>query len=110
MAVAQSNSPESGPLEFREVEAELEALRDDPQPVALEMDKISAWVVFQNLQVALSHPDNNGPSSAIARNVAKNFERALCPDPDSALARLARKGWKKVEETRIIVVGSGILM
>jgi hypothetical protein len=83
-----------------EVEKELEELRDDPQPVMLEMDKVTAWCLLSNLQLALRHPGNKGPSSQIARNVAMNIQAAICPEPESALARVAEQGW---DERRIII-------
>lgn len=85
---------------FNEVNDELEALRDDPQPVVLRMSKLSAWVLLSQLQLALRHPENVGPTSEIARTIAMNVQEALLPDPESALARLAESGW---EERRIII-------
>jgi len=81
--------------DFEDVNIELEALRDDPQPVALTIGKVAAWVLLGQLQLALRHPENNGPSSEIARQIAMSIQEAICPDPDSALARVAELGWEK---------------
>jgi hypothetical protein len=92
---------DDGMPELEEVNAELEELKDDPQPVLLQMDKVSAWVLLTHLQLALRHPENNGPTAQIARNIALSIQEALCADPESALARMARAGWK---EKRIITM------
>jgi len=86
--------------EFDEFNAELKKLRDDPQEVLLHLDKIAAWVVLCQLQLALRHPENKGATAEIARNVAMSIQEALCPEPESVLAMMAQSGW---EERRIIV-------
>ena len=91
---------QNGVRDFEKVNVELEALRDDPQPVALTIDKVSAWVLVAQLQLALRHPANNGPTSEIARHIATTILEGLSLDPDSALARLAEQGW---QEGRIII-------
>ncbi len=90
-----------GTPSFDEVNDELEELHNDPQTVLLSMSKLSAWVLLGQLQLALRHPENIGPTSEIARTIAIEIQEAICPDPESALARLAENGWEK---KRIIII------
>lgn len=58
---------------------------------SLEMSGIQLWVVLANLQLALRHPGNRGPSAAIARGVAESLEGVVTRY--AAMARVAAMGW-----------------
>jgi hypothetical protein len=77
------------------VEKELRALRDDPQRVELNIDKVHAFMLIGQLQFALRHPQNNGPTATMARGLAGAIEKALELEPGSALHRLTEEGWEK---------------
>jgi hypothetical protein len=73
--------------------AELEAIAADPQPVALEIDKVTAFVVLQGLTLALGHP--GAGQLVLIRDplvsLARKLERAVATTP--ALAAMAEYGW-----------------
>lgn len=51
------------------------------------------------IQLALRHPENIGPSSKIARQVALHIQELICPDPGSAFATMIELGWHpEIEE------------
>lgn len=66
-------------------------LCSDQTPIVFELTPLQAWIVFVQLQVALRHPANDGISSQIAYDVAKNIEKKLPMGP--AMAELAKRGW-----------------
>ncbi len=70
---------------------EFKALVDDKQPILLEITKLQAWTIFCQIQLALRHPENTGPTANIARAIAIQLARALAPTP--ALAEVAKRGW-----------------
>lgn len=72
--------------------AALARLQADPQTVAVEMSKVEAFMLLGQLQLALRHPHNRGPSSDVARGVARSIQEALSRG-DPVLARLAEMGW-----------------
>lgn len=66
-------------------------LARDPQPVVLEMRKLEAWMLFSEIQLALRHPKNTGPSRDYVVKIAKEIERQIAVTP--ALKEVAAKGW-----------------
>ncbi len=69
---------------------EFAALEDQP-PLRLEIDRVTAWVVLAQLQLALRHPENMGPSAEIARAIAQQLQSLVASR--GALAVVARCGW-----------------
>lgn len=72
--------------------AELEALKD--RPFRLETDAITAWSLMSQLQLALRHPKNTGPTADMARKTAQKIIDILAP-PGTALRQVAEMGWDK---------------
>lgn len=66
-------------------------LADDPQPVHLELSKVNAWILAAQLQLALRHPKNTGPTALIGREIIQRIHAAVATTP--ALAAVAAKGW-----------------
>jgi hypothetical protein len=71
--------------------ADFKALERDQQPVMLELTKVQAWILASELQLALRHPGNTGPSALIAREIAKRIHGELATTP--TLRSVAAKGW-----------------
>ena len=78
---------------FHRFRVELSELLADTQPVTVRMSVMQAWGVFTNLQLALKHPQNNGPTAEWARQVALALQEIVAP-PGTARRELADKGWK----------------
>lgn len=74
-----------------QLNAELGELVSDPQPVILQLTKLQAWIVFMHLQLALRHPENTGPLSGVARQIALTLQELLATTP--TLQRVAAMGW-----------------
>ena len=65
-------------------------------PITVILTLVDAWILFSQLQLALRHPKNYGPSAKIARHLAEflehvgtRFELAAAGEP--AGERLAAK-------------------
>lgn len=84
--------PEMNDLLYKAFSLEFAALAKDNQPVVIELSKVEAWIIFSQLQLALRHPKNKGPSSRIAKEIAIKLEKAIALTP--ALAEAASRGWK----------------
>ncbi len=67
---------------------EFAALERQP-PLRLEIDRVTAWVVLAQLQLALRHPENTGPSAEIARGFADQIQSLVASR--GALAVVARR-------------------
>jgi hypothetical protein len=76
---------------FEQFSEEFRALCLDPQPIELLLSKLQAWALFSELQLALRHPENNGPSAEIARHFAEQIQKKVATTP--ALAEVAKRGW-----------------
>ena len=72
-------------------QAEFFQLLMNSEPVVIHLDRIRAWVVFSNLQLALRHPKNIGPSAEITLEIAQGLEKLLAITP--ALKEVAALGW-----------------
>lgn len=70
---------------------EFKALSEDPQPVVLTMTKVQAWQLMSQIQLALRHPNNVGPTARTVRGLAETIEKAVATTP--ALKQVARMGW-----------------
>lgn len=78
---------------YEQFSEELKALCEDKQPVILVLTKAQAWILMCNLQLALRHPKNNGPTADTARNIAESIQKQVAISP--ALAEVARRGWER---------------
>ena len=78
---------------YKQFQEEFKALCEDKQPVILELTKLQAWSLLGQIQLALRHPQNNGPTGDIAREIALGIQEKVAPSP--ALAEVARRGWDK---------------
>lgn len=78
---------------YEQFEGEFRVLCEDKQPVILELTKLQAWSLLSQLQLALRHPENKGPTSDIAREIAGAIQEKIATSP--ALAEVARRGWDK---------------
>lgn len=76
--------------------ADFRALADDPQPVHLELSKVNAWILAAQLQLALRHPKNTGPTALIGRQIVQRIHVAVATTP--ALAAVAAKGWDPAQD------------
>jgi hypothetical protein len=57
----------------------------------LELDSVQAWTLFSNLQLALKHPENQGPSSQIVMEIALDIQSKVATTP--AMKKIAEMGW-----------------
>lgn len=62
------------------------------KPFLLETTAVYAWVIMSHLQLALRHPKNVGPTSAVAKQVAEHIIETLAPQ-GSVLRKVADRGW-----------------
>lgn len=62
------------------------------RPFLLETNCETAWTLIAQVQLALRHPDNKGPSAFHARNVIQQMIETLCPE-GTALREVAERGW-----------------
>ena len=76
---------------YKRFSREFKTLEGDPQPVILELTKLQAWSLLCQVQLALRHPKNIGPTSAIARGIAEALQAKIATLP--AMAEVARLGW-----------------
>jgi len=59
--------------------------------ISTRFGNAECWALIGNLQLALSHPENVGPSADIARNIAHHLIREVAKTP--AEIEVARRGW-----------------
>jgi hypothetical protein len=60
------------------------------EPVILRLDWLEAWTLLGQLQLALRHPMNVGPSAVVARQLIATLKQRVATTP--ALAEVARRG------------------
>jgi len=75
---------------------ELEALKH--VPFTLQTDAITAWSLMSQIQLALRHPKNIGPTADLARKTAQRIIDTLAP-PGTALREVAEMGWDKTYDS-----------
>lgn len=75
-------------------EAALRELEMLSGPVVIELTPAEAWIVLSQLQLALRHPQNTGPSAKIAREIAQRIQAVVARE--SVLAAVAEAGWQEV--------------
>ncbi len=71
---------------------EFDALFRNENTITLEFSQMDVWVVFGQLQLALRHPKNTGPTAAWASAIARALQPLVAP-PGTAMAELAERGW-----------------
>jgi hypothetical protein len=76
------------------VEAALAELQVREAPVLIELQPIEAWVLLGQLQLALRHPENTGPSAKITRVLARHIQARVAGS--GVLAAVAEAGWQEV--------------
>lgn len=69
---------------------EIAALRNRP-PVKLKIDALALFMILGNLQLALRHPNNTGPSAKFAKRFIDDA-RAQLAGPGSAIDTILRMG------------------
>jgi hypothetical protein len=72
---------------------EMEALTKAGAPVVLELSPVDAYTLLSQIQVALRHPENKGPTAEGARRIARQIEELLAP-PGSAMREMSERGWR----------------
>lgn len=68
----------------------LEEFADVPKPVVVELDRGTFVCLIGNLQLALRHPNNNGPSTYIVRRFIDDFIEAIAQSHPVAADALRR--------------------
>ena len=61
------------------------------RPIVLRLTALQAWALLSQLQLALRHPANIGPTAETARRIAEGLEAIVATT--SALQEVARRGW-----------------
>jgi hypothetical protein len=79
-------------IDEREAIAALKRMREGP-PIVMNIDRLSAWHLMQDLQLVLKHPDlpPDGLHAATARALEGFLRNSLC-GVNPVLADLARAG------------------
>lgn len=78
------------PLEAQFIQ-EFAALAKRAERISLEIRSLDAWILLSQLQLALRHPENNGPSADKARQIARRLQSLVAPT--GALKIVAERGW-----------------
>ena len=78
---------------LRQFTADFAALQKSPIPVQLVFTRLQCWVIFSQIQLALRHPENTGPTAKIARAIADLLQAQITVTP--ALQEIARRGWHR---------------
>jgi hypothetical protein len=70
----------------------IDRLLENAQSIGMKITAPRAFVLLSQLQLALRHPENNGASAEIARDIAQRLsDRLSAIDP--AIAALIAQGW-----------------
>lgn len=67
-------------------------LMEKAQPLEMAILPFRAFVLVGQIQLALRHPENRGPSAEIARDMAVRLQ-ALLGQIDPAIAEALEHGW-----------------
>ncbi len=70
--------------EFGELAARVERF-------TLSIRPVDAWILLSQLQLALRHPENTGPTAEAASSIARRLQSIVAPH--GALAAVAERGW-----------------
>lgn len=71
----------------------------DGQRVVLQMSAMDAWIVMSQIQLAVRHPMNFGPSAVIAERIARQIQAEVATSP--TLAAVAERGWHRVHDVKV---------
>jgi hypothetical protein len=71
--------------------AEFRELVERTHRLVLSLTPLEAWALLSQVQLACRHPENTGPTRAIAVQIARQFQRQIAGE--GALARVAEEGW-----------------
>jgi hypothetical protein len=71
--------------------AEFIALAERTERISIEIRPLDAWILLCQLQLALRHPENSGPSADKARQIARRLQSLVAPT--GALKIVAERGW-----------------
>lgn len=61
-------------------------------PFTLETTALHAWIIACQLQLALKHPENKGPSAEMARELAQKIFNKI-GEGNPVLRQVAEMGW-----------------
>lgn len=75
-------------------QAALYELQAREAPVLIELQPVEAWVLLSQLQLALRHPENTGPSAKVSRQLALKIQERIASE--GVLAAEAEAGWQEV--------------
>jgi len=75
----------------RQFQDEFRALAARVDRFTLSIRPVDAWILLSQLQLALRHPKNTGPSSEAAKQIARRLQSIVAPH--GALAAVAERGW-----------------
>ncbi len=68
-------------------------LQQDEQPIVVQMDKTTAFLLLSTIQLAMRHPAFSPLIKKRVLVVAQHLEAAVCGS-DSALQEVAARGWE----------------
>jgi hypothetical protein len=57
------------------------------------IDRMTAWAILSQLQLASRHPQNTGAMTAKARDFARHLQKTM--ELDGVLAGIAEMGWDR---------------
>lgn len=76
-----------------EFEAEFEALTARTHHLYLRLTPLEAWALLGQIQLAMRHPKNVGPTRRMVESIARRIQFVVAPE--GALAIIARRGWDR---------------
>lgn len=68
-------------------------LIDQYAPLQLTLKRSEAFMLLSQLQLALRHPENTGPTADWARELGQTLEGAMSVSP--AIGNVAQRGWSE---------------
>lgn len=71
---------------------EIQEMLKNDEHITIAIPKSTLWILHAQLQLALRHPENIGPSAKIVKDFALQIQDILAP-PGTALSELAEAGW-----------------
>lgn len=84
--------PKLSEQQVKEIDAAMMRLKDDPQPVLLEIDKGSALCLLATIQLACRHPNYRGPTRKLCVGIANAIGNALIQD-NPGMRLIIELGW-----------------
>ena len=80
-----------------EAQAMQEIAAMDGQPAVIETDRLTLFMLVAQVQMAMRHPQNQGPSRERVEGFCRDLGAALAP-AGSAAARIIEMGWDPTED------------